>query len=144
MKLLRWLMLLLQVYSYSLVSVGSVQDTRPNIILILADDLGFGDLSVPPFNSNNIRTPNLEQLAKDGLRLLNFHTAAPICTPSRAAILTGLFPWRMGIYSIYGTGPQSKEHLLVVPNLANLLNEYGYNTIHVGKWHLGTCLQKFD
>ena len=79
-------------------------DNRPNIIILLADDLGYGDLSVPPFNAHGIKTPELELMAAQSAKLTNFHVAAPICTPSRAAIITGLFPWRLGIYSIFGTG----------------------------------------
>ena len=61
----------------------------PNILLILADDLGYGDLSVNPFNGHGIKTPELEKMAQSGLILTNFHVAAPVCTPSRASILTG-------------------------------------------------------
>ena len=90
--------------------------TSPNILLILVDDLGYGDLSVAPFTGHGIKTPNLERMARESTIMSNFHAAAPICTPSRASILTGLFPWRLGIYSIYGTGPQADEHLAVTPN----------------------------
>jgi arylsulfatase A-like enzyme len=112
-------------------------ELRPNILVILADDLGYGDLSVYPFTGHGIKTPELEKMAHGGLVLTNFHDAAPICTPTRASILTGLFPWRLGIYSIYGTGKQAKEHLTVVPNIPLLFTNAGYHTAHVGKWHLG-------
>jgi len=65
----------------------------------------------------------------------NFHATAPICTPSRASILTGLFPWRLGIYSIYGTGPQADEHLAVTPNAPMAFLNASYYIAHVGKWH---------
>ena len=90
--------------------------TRPNVLMILVDDLGYGDLSVPPFTGHGLLTPELELMARESTILTNFHATAPICTPSRASILTGLFPWRLGIYSIYGTGPQADEHLAVTPN----------------------------
>lgn len=67
--------------------------SRPNVLLILADDLGYGDLSVKPFTGHGIKTPQLERMASSGIKMTNFHVAAPICTPSRASILTGLFPW---------------------------------------------------
>lgn len=110
---------------------------RPNIIMILVDDLGYGDLSVSPFTGHGIKTPKLEQMAQHSTILTNFHVTAPICTPSRASILTGLFPWRLGIYSIYGSGPQADEHLAVIPNVPMAFLAAGYHTAHVGKWHLG-------
>lgn len=109
----------------------------PNILMILADDLGYGDLSVYPFKGQGILTPELEKMAKESVIMTNFHVAAPVCTPSRASILTGLFPWRVGIYSIYGSGPQAEEHLSVVPTVTMAFLEAGYHTAHVGKWHLG-------
>ena len=70
--------------------------SRPNILLILADDLGYGDTSVVPFVGTGIFTPELQRMAESSLVYTNFHTAAPVCTPTRASILTGLFPWRVG------------------------------------------------
>ena len=112
-------------------------DHKPNILIILADDLGFGDLSVPPFVGSGIKTPELEMMASMSTIMTNFHVAAPICTPTRASILTGLFPWRLGIKSIYGTGVQAKDVLRVVPNMPTTFRSAGYHTAHVGKWHLG-------
>ena len=92
-------------------------DSPPNIIVLLADDLGYGDLSLHPFTgSTHIKTPNLEEMGKRSAVMTNFHVAAPICTPSRAAIMTGMFPYRIGIHNIFGTGPQAKDHLSVMPN----------------------------
>jgi arylsulfatase A-like enzyme len=68
--------------------------------------IGYGDLSVEPFLGQGIKTPELEKMAMESIIMANFHVAAPICTPTRASILTGLFPWRLGIYGIYGSGPQ--------------------------------------
>lgn len=112
-------------------------NARPNVLMILVDDLGYGDLSVAPFVGHGIRTPELEKMAERSVIMTNFHVTAPICTPSRASILTGLFPWRLGIYSIYGSGPQSSEHLAVVPNAPMAFLQAGYHTCHIGKWHLG-------
>lgn len=120
---------------------------RPNIIFILADDLGYGDLGFSPFNSDlmkNIKTPQLERLAKAGMILTNFHVAAPVCSPSRASIMTGLFPWRLGVDFIYagdlkkdGTEEMDHEQLPLLPNIAMSLRDAGYYTAHIGKWHLG-------
>lgn len=114
-----------------------VKKSPPNLLMILVDDLGYGDLSVSPFVGQGIKTPELEKMALSSVIMTNFHVTAPICTPSRASILTGLFPWRLGIYSIYGSGPQSEEHLAVVPNAPMAFLQAGYHTAHVGKWHLG-------
>src|ERR1044072_762308 len=70
--------------------------SSPNIIILLADDLGYGDLSC--FGHPYIKTPNLDQLAKDGMRFTNFYAASPVCSPSRAGLLTGRIPNRLGIY----------------------------------------------
>lgn len=109
----------------------------PNVLMILVDDLGYGDLSVSPFTGHGLLTPNLEAMSKRSTVLTNFHVVAPVCTPSRAALLTGLFPWRLGIYSIYGTGPQALEYMTVVPTSPMAFLQQGYHTAHVGKWHLG-------
>lgn len=77
---------------------------QPNILLMLADDLGYGDLSVPPFTGGKVHTPALEAMAKNGAIMTNFHAAAPICSPSRASIMTGLFSWRVGIAGVYEYG----------------------------------------
>lgn len=114
---------------------------KPNILLLLADDLGYGDTSVEPFIGSGVQTPNLEKMAKRGLKLTNFHTAAPTCTPTRASILTGLFPWRLGIKAVFEYGEKGKSNrddwLAQVPTLAMILKEANYSTGHSGKWHVG-------
>jgi len=104
--------LLLQAYIRSSIILSSAifflyiiqVSSRPNILLLLADDLGLGDTSVLPFVGSDILTPELEKMAKKGTIMTNFHAAAPTCTPSRAAILTGMFPWRFGIGGVYDYG----------------------------------------
>lgn len=108
---------------------------RPNIIFILADDLGYGDLGWKPFNSDmmrNVKTPHLQRLAKRGMILTNFHVAAPVCSPSRASIMTGLFPWRLGVDFIYagdlkkdGSEEMDHEQLPLLPNIAMSLRDAG-------------------
>jgi arylsulfatase A-like enzyme len=71
---------------------------------MLADDLGYGDLSVFPFVGGKVHSPALEDMARNGAIMTNFHAAAPICSPSRASIMTGLFSWRVGIAGVYEYG----------------------------------------
>eukprot|EP01033_Poteriospumella_lacustris_P007148 gene7149-5142_t len=113
-----------------------------NVLLILADDLGFGDTSVEPFIGTGIRTPRLEKMAARGAILTNFHAAAPTCTPSRASLLTGMYPWRAGIKSVFEYGERNgksnrDDWLVQVPTAPMLFAEHGYKTFHSGKWHLG-------
>ena len=126
---------------------GGEEPRRPNVIVILADDLGYGDLQVPPFLSpskfDRIKTPHLKRMAHKSVILTNFHTAAPQCTPTRASILTGLLPWRLGISTVFGTGPAANGHLANLGyNLPRMLQNNGYYTAHVGKWHLGGMTKK--
>ena len=117
------------------------EDKRTNILLILADDLGYGDTSVFPFIGSGIFTPNLERMAAHGTIMTNFHTAAATCTPTRASILTGMYPWRMGIKAVFEYGKKGSSNrddwLLQVPTIAMVLADANYSTLHSGKWHLG-------
>jgi len=127
--------------------VSSVISKSPNVIIILADDLGYGDLGFEPFNSPEmqfLQTPSLKKMAENGLSMSNFHVAAPVCSPSRASILVGLFPWRMGVDFIYagdlkndGSIELDNEQLPLLPNIAMSLRAAGYYCAHMGKWHLG-------
>lgn len=83
----------------SAIGLGATAQTQPNIIFIYADDLGYGDLGC--YGSKVNRTPNLDQLAKDGIRFTDFYSAAPVSSPSRAALLTGRYPVRMGINHVF-------------------------------------------
>jgi len=110
----------------------------PNVILILADDLGYGDLGC--YGSKLIRTPRLDAMARQGMRFTRFYAMASICTPSRAALLTGSYPQRCGLYM--GISPKREEHRHLGLNpdettIAELLKTRGYTTLCVGKWHLG-------
>ena len=106
----------------------------PNILFLLADDLGYGDLSC--FGSTDIETPNLDALAAEGMQLRNFYASSGVCTPSRAAILTGRYPIRFDIRQHFRD--IMGEYLPVKDvSLPMLLKRHGYHTSHIGKWHLG-------
>ena len=107
---------------------------RPNILFLLADDLGYGDLSC--FGSSEIETPNLDSLAAGGIQLRNFYASSGVCTPSRAAILTGRYPLRFDIRQHFRD--IRGEYLPVQDvSLPWLMKRNGYRTFHIGKWHLG-------
>ena len=107
----------------------------PNIVLILADDLGYGDLS--SFGHPTIHTPRLDRMAEEGVKLTSFYAAAPMCTPSRAALMTGRYPIRFGMPG--NQGPHSAGGLPAdETSLAEALKAQGYRTAAFGKWHLGS------
>ncbi|MEP4076715.1 sulfatase [Haloferula sp.] len=106
----------------------------PNVIIFLADDLGYGDLGC--YGHPIIQTPHLDRLAKEGVRLTDCHSAGTVCSPSRASLLTGRTPYRSGFYSIAGQ-PRGSHLKKEEITLATLLKDKGYDTCFVGKWHLG-------
>ena len=115
-------------------------NNRPNIVFILADDLGYGDLS--SYGSETIETTNIDKLAEDGVKLTSYYAAQPVCSASRAAILTGAYANRIGIYNAFGptsdSGINSNEY-----TLAEMLKDNGYETGIFGKWHLGSKKEFF-
>ncbi len=108
--------------------------TKPNIVLIYADDLGYGDLS--SYGMTNVATPNIDQIASEGLKFNNAHTSSATCTPSRFSLLTGSYAWRKN-----GTGvARGNAAMIIEPGretIASVLKRAGYYTGVVGKWHLG-------
>ena len=107
---------------------------KPNIIIIFTDDQGYNDLGC--FGSPDILTPNIDALAREGVRLTSFYTAQPVCSASRAALLTGCYQNRIGIHGAFM--PQSKIGLHNdEKTIAEVLKEVGYQTAIFGKWHLG-------
>ncbi len=114
---------------------------HPNIVLIYADDLGFGDVSCN--GAQAVLTPNVDRLCRDGLNFTDAHSTSATCTPSRYALLTGRYPWRK-----QGTGVLPGDARLIIEpgstTLASVLKKGGYRTGVVGKWHLGLGAGKLD
>ncbi|MBX2877534.1 MAG: sulfatase-like hydrolase/transferase [Saprospiraceae bacterium] len=110
---------------------------RPNILMVMCDDLGWGDVG---FNGNTqIKTPNLDSLAGQGIILNRFYAASAVCSPTRASVLTGRNPFRMGIYHA-NTGHLPPQEV----TLPEILKTVGYATGHFGKWHLGTLTRMIE
>ena len=133
----RLLLSLFVVLSLVLPSSSGLADTkRPNIVYILADDMGIGD--VHAFNSKGkIATPNMDQLAAEGMRFTDAHSGSAVCTPTRYGVLTRRYAWRTRLRSGVCWGysiPLIEKGRMTV---ASLLKQHGYNTGCVGKWHLG-------
>ena len=129
-------------------SGNSLYDTsyadKPNFVLIVADDLGYADLSI--HGSQQIKTPNIDQLARDGIRFSNGYVSSPVCSPSRAGLLTGKNQVRFGHdNNLGGNQPGFDPSYLGLPlseqTLANRLATIGYTTGLIGKWHLGDAPQ---
>ncbi len=110
---------------------------RPNIILIMADDLGYGDIGC--YGSIKIKTPSIDALARGGMKLTDYHSNGPVCSPTRAALLTGRYQQRAGIEGvIYAQGPTRQTGIaLQEVTFAEVLKKHGYATGIFGKWHLG-------
>lgn len=125
----------IQLLVFSVFSINMMAQEKPNIIIINADDIGYGDLSC--YGATKLKTPNIDQLAKEGRKFTDAHAASSVCTPSRYALLTGEYPFRKkGLSS-----PIFLKDTLVIgtqkATIASVLKSAGYNTACVGKWHLG-------
>jgi arylsulfatase A-like enzyme len=140
---MRWC-ILLAVLSFAVLPVplpAGEAPRKPNLVIVLADDLGYGDPRCY-HQGSKIPTPNLDRLAKQGMRFTDAHTPSSVCTPTRYGVLTGRYPWRSSLKQgvLNGYSP-----LLIEPGrltLAALLQRYGYYTLCIGKWHLGLGLAK--
>ena len=122
-------------------SADSSAETRPNFVIVFIDDMGWGDLSC--FGNTDIKTPNIDRLADEGLRFEQFYVNSPICSPSRTAISTGQYPQRWCITSYLNNRASNEQRGMAqwldvrAPMLARMLQRAGYATGHFGKWHMG-------
>jgi arylsulfatase A-like enzyme len=137
--MVRWSALLVVLSLTSWIASGLLAAERPpNFVVIYCDDLGYGDLGC--YGSTRNPTPRLDQMAREGVRLTDFYTAAAVCSASRAALLTGCYPQRVGILG--ALGPNSPKGIHAAERLLpELLRERGYSTAMYGKWHLGDAPQ---
>ena len=124
---------------------GAAATLRPNIVFVLADDLGIGDVKCYGQERCRINTPAFDQLAKEGMRFTDAHSVAAVCVPSRVGIMTGRYPWR--IQGATDNGPWGYLTPRFSPeqfHLGAMFKGSGYATCYIGKWHLGTRMQTTD
>jgi len=127
--------------SILLISIGLAEEQKPNIVLIYTDDLGYQDLSC--YGSKNIKTPNIDKMATEGLKLLDFYATSASCTPSRAALMTGSYPGRVGMNNVLMPDSKDKHTGKILglnpkeTTIAEVVQSQGYATACIGKWHLG-------
>ena len=108
---------------------------KPNVIIIMTDDQGYGDLSC--MGATDFKTPNIDAVAQDGIRFTSMYSASPVCSPSRASLLTGRYPANAGVRAILAGHRRASGLTPEVPTIATALKKLGYKTGIMGKWHLG-------
>lgn len=116
----------------------SAENSRvPNIVFILADDHGYGDVST--YHPSDVQTPHIDRIAAEGMLFTNMRSTCTVCSPARAALLTGRFPDRVGVPGVIRTEKENSWGYLdpAVPTLADELRKASYHTAIIGKWHLG-------
>jgi len=141
---MRTLLLTLLLASLAVLHAAHAQTQRPNIVYILADDLGYGDVQVLNPQRGKIKTPNLDRLASQGMTFTDAHGGSSVCTPTRYGVLTGRYAWRSRLQNGVLDGyvpPLIAADRLTVPAL---MKQNGYHTACIGKWHLGFTIDGAD
>lgn len=138
----RTLLLLLVLFSSAVLCRGQQHAAdRPNIIFIYIDDMGYGDLSC--YGNVEMQTPNIDRLAKEGIKFTDFYVSSPVCSPSRAGVVTGEYPARNRINGYIDSRWKNQQREMAdylnpeAPTIARTFQKAGYATAHIGKWHLG-------
>ena len=128
---------LLLIFSMLVIGVANAQSARPNILLILTDDLGYHDVSY--YGTKDLRTPNIDQLCNSGMRFDNFYSNSPVCSPTRASLMTGRYPDYVGVPGLIRSDPKDNWGYLDPSAilLPAVLKKAGYHTALIGKWNLG-------
>ncbi|WP_145224040.1 sulfatase family protein [Gimesia algae] len=131
------LIILLTLYSHLITRETSAQQTRPNVLVILVDDLGYGDLS--SYGATDLKSPHIDGLLNRGMKFTSFYANCPVCSPTRAALLTGQYQDMVGIPGVIRTHPENSWGYLKpsAVTLADVFHQAGYQTSIIGKWHLG-------
>lgn len=129
---------ILWVFCVAVLSTSALAEARrPNFVIILADDHGYGDVST--YQATDVRTPHIDRIGSEGMVFTSMRANCTVCSPSRAALLTGRYPDRVGVPGVIRTQPENSWGWFApgVPTLADELKKQGYDTAIVGKWHLG-------
>jgi len=136
--LMRFVFLVLIILNSNVISIDAAENTaRPNVLVILVDDLGYGDLS--SYGASDLKTPHIDKLINRGMKFNNFYANCPVCSPTRAALLTGHYQDLVGVPGVIRTHPENSWGYLApsAKTLANVFQQAGYYTGIIGKWHLG-------